>query len=276
MGLEDLISAFFTSLSRWDWRTPVMLLGSAGTPAALVSEEVLAGCPILVQLPIAGATLSATPEVSESTMRTTQQELLRAAKLAAAAKAGRGAWDEIYSEHRFFQRYQHYIQLDFLASSQELLQTWMAWGRHQMKDFVQIYDSTLGDQVSLRPWPEILEFKHASWPFARAIFVGLLLEPEDPATKQTGQRRTIDLREAMPKFIEKLVTWPEAHDNAKQFELIIRHVRSSMLRPWRENQQKGLLAQHPVSMAAEEAKQDSSALSPNPELQNESGCPNIA
>jgi len=226
-----------------------MLLTNGSTAQAPIAPEgeVLEGSPLLVQLPIRGATLSATPYVSESTVRTTVQELRRAAKLAASRRR-----DQICSEHQFFQRYQHYVQFDFLASSQELMQKWLAWGRLQMKEFVQIVDSTLSEQVSVRPWPELFDFKHETWPFACAIFIGLVVKPEDPAKPASGERRTIDLRDALPQFIEKVVALPEAQDHTKKLELIIRHVRPSMLQSWRERQQNGLVAQHPPSTAAEE------------------------
>merc|ERR1719264_1572238 len=94
----------------------------------------------------------------------------------------------------------------------------------------------MSTMVTLRPWPEWVDFQDAEWPHARAIFVGLHLG------RQQESRRAFDLREPIVKFLEAISTWPEAEKNCNKFELLIKHVRLSELEQWLENKRKGVPA----------------------------------
>jgi len=262
LELPQLATRFFRTLSRWDWRQPVAVL-PAGTnilslDAAQASPVAVSlfssdGTPtgagassgMIVQLP-AGAGINATPHVSETTAKIMQKELRRGYKMLQQVEHARAEWRDVYAAARFFQRYRHYLEFDFMASSEEVLAEWLVWAKRQMQNLAGLFDSMSSKIVTLRPWPEWLQFKDADWPCARALFVGLHLERSGETTLE-GSRRCFDLREPIVKFLELISAWPEAESHANQFDLLIRHVRLVELEQWLENRSAGVLAHDAMS-----------------------------
>ena len=68
---------------------------------------------------------------------------------------------------RFFKKHRHYLEFDFMASNEEIFAIWHVWAKKQIEGLVQLFENTSHDIVSLRPWPEFLEFKEP--PMGRAI-----------------------------------------------------------------------------------------------------------
>jgi len=252
LELSQLAARFFRTLSRWDWRQPVALLpiGAGGQPAPDHSTTGLvtgsfSTASMAVILPLEPP-LPATPHITETTARIVQKELRRGYKMVQQVELSRSHWADVYATARFFQRHRHYLEFDFVASSEAVLSAWLAWGKQQMQDLVHLFESMSSNIVTLRPWPEWIEFKDASWPYARAVFVGLHLERGDD-TQTEGVRRSFDLREPIVKFLEAISAWPDADRHTNQFELLIRHVRLAELEQCLENQGKGLVANRQLS-----------------------------
>lgn len=255
--LSQLVARFFRTLGRWDWRQPVSLLpaGAASPPAspAEASDEGSpssqeAGPAMQVLLPV-GSGVHATMHLSKTAMKIMQKELRRGHKMVQQVEMGRAHWSEVFAGSRFFQRHRHYLEFDFLASSDAILAPWLAWGRQQMQGLVSLFESMSSNKATLRPWPEWIEFKDAEWPHARAVFVGLHLE-RGGEDKTEGARRFFDLRDPIVKFLEAVSAWPEAKTHAKQFELLVRHVRHAELEQWLDNQHRGLLVTRGGAAAA--------------------------
>lgn len=242
--LPQLAARFFRTLSRWDWRQPLALDNSpAPGPTNIGSPQVpgvTGPCSMVVLLPV-GSGITATSQVSETTMKITQKEVRRGYKLVQQVELARALWVDVYKEARFFQRHRHYLEFDFMARTEAIQASWIQWGRLQIQDLVRLFESLSSNIVTVRPWPEWVEFKDADWPYARAIFVGLHLE-RDIEGQQEGQRRSFDLREPIVKFLEAISAWSEAEKHANHFELLIKHVRAADLDQWLENRQKGIVA----------------------------------
>jgi poly(A) polymerase Pap1 len=171
-------------------------------------------------------------------MKILQKELRRGFKTVKQVELARVHWSDVYNSARFFQRHRHYLEFSFLASSKEVFYDWMLWAKRQVQTIVRLFESTSKDIVSLRPWPEWLDFKDQTWSHASAIFLGLHLERgKDGQTE--GGRRSFDLREPIVKFLEATATWPETERYANQFELEIRHVKIDQLQQWMENRNTG-------------------------------------
>lgn len=213
--LLDLLQSFFTLLGHSDWSSPI----------ALDTGDRVAGPRVpgtLMQLPgnVYGPARAAHDEVSESVMRLVQRELRRAEQKRVP---------ELWAEHQFFSRHRHYIRFDFMASSDEILEKWWAWGQQQLPELLHIFESQLDSKVSLRPWPSSLLFKDESWSHAKAVFIGLHIQ-------RAEQKCTLDFREIMVKFLERISAWPEAEVHQKQFELMIRAVSSQEMQSWLRDQ----------------------------------------
>eukprot|EP00435_Cladocopium_sp_Y103_P056698 s504_g19.t1 len=210
--LHDLLQSFFALLGRSDWSSPIALDGDLRPPVPGT----------LVQLPGNGygPARAAHYELSESVMRVVQRELRRAEQKRVP---------ELWAEHQFFNRHRHYIRFDFMASSDEILEKWWAWGQQQLPELLHIFESQLDSKVSLRPWPSSLIFKDESWSHAKAVFIGLHIQ-------RAEQKCTLDLREIMVKFLEKISAWPEAETHQKQFELMIRALSSQEMQSWLRDQ----------------------------------------
>lgn len=215
--LHDLLQFFFALLGRSDWSSPIALdTGDSLAPTVPMVPGTL------MQLPgnVYGPARAAHYEVSESVMRVVQRELRRAEQKRVP---------ELWAEHQFFSRHRHYIRFDFMASSDEILEKWWAWGQQQLPELLHIFESQLDSKVSLRPWPSSLIFKDESWSHAKAVFIGLHIQ-------RAEQKCTLDLREIMVKFLERISAWPEAEAHQKQFELMIRAVSSQEMQSWLRDQ----------------------------------------
>jgi len=213
--------------------------GASGenVPATPASDASRSDASIVVLLP-AGNAVSATPHLTDTTTKISQRELQRGFRMTQQVELMRAQVEFVYSTARFFQRYRHYLEFDFMASNPAVFASWQAWGRQQMQNLVQLFESTSSKVVTLRPWPEWIDFMDAEWPHSRALFVGLHLERSGEGQNEGG-RKSIDLREPLVKFLEAVSSWPEAPKYENQFELLIRHVRLSELKQWMEHRNAG-------------------------------------
>lgn len=231
-----LTARFFQSMSRWDWKQPLSLQPT--TPGLAAAGGALSSV-MDVLLPV-GEDISASPNVCETTAKLLQKELRRGHKIAQQVELQRAQWCEVCAQPRFFQRHRHFLEFDFMAVSEPVMAKWLEWCSTVLRGLVPLFESMSGTIVTLRPWPEWLEFRDAQWPHARAIFFGLHLERSGDGHPQ-GARRSFDLREPIVKFLEDISLWPEAERYANQFELLIRHVHLDGLERWLEQRQEGLV-----------------------------------
>mmetsp|Transcript_5314 Transcript_5314/g.15039 ORF Transcript_5314/g.15039 Transcript_5314/m.15039 type:complete len:598 (-) Transcript_5314:78-1871(-) len=264
LEISQLAIRFFRTLASWDLKQPISLLasGSAGQSAATAVGPATDGAApkafgfelgqgsnsIVVLLPV-GVGIPATPHVSETTAKIIQKQARRSNKMAQQVVSGKAQWADIYSAARFFERYRHYLEFDFMASSPEVLSEWLVWGKQQLQELVHLFEATRKSMVTLRPWPEFIEFKDAEWPHSVAIFVGLQLERD-----HEGARNSFDFREPIVKFLEAISTWPEATKHLNKFELLIRHVRLAELQERLQNA--------PESVSCQDAIADMNASNP--------------
>jgi len=244
--LSQIAARFFRTLSRWDWRQPVALDSSPAptTPSAMGGSPDHPGttpCQMTVLIPV-GSGLSATSQVSDTTMKITMKELRRGYKMVQQVEICRAHWTDVYKEAKFFQRHRHYLEFDFMASSEAIFAAWSHWGRQKIQDVLRLFEQMSSNMVTLRPWPEWVAFKDSEWSHCSAVFVGLHLERGPSDASSEGPRRSFDLREPIVKFLEAISQWPEADKHANKFELLIKHVRLSELQTWLENKQRGLTA----------------------------------
>lgn len=301
--LSQLVMRFFNWLSHWDTRSPVSLAGSGAEqcskpfsrgrtsgigpsmtptatgvgddkPESVVSAEKPAAevePPLLVELPV-GEGLIATPNVSNSMARIIMKELRRGYRKLKQVELNAGHWSDVYQTFPFFQHFEHYLQFDFVASSEEVLADWLAWGMRHIGGLPHHFEATCEVPSSMRPWPEVWSFRDAEWSHARSVFVGLTLKstlsssktpsatagsktpgattvaPGATATADGGQppartkQNSYDLREPIVKLVDDINTWPEADKYADQFDLAIRHLRLADLEQWLDLCRKGLVA----------------------------------
>eukprot|EP00747_Dinoflagellata_sp_TGD_P170531 gnl/TRDRNA2_/TRDRNA2_202329_c0_seq1.p1 gnl/TRDRNA2_/TRDRNA2_202329_c0~~gnl/TRDRNA2_/TRDRNA2_202329_c0_seq1.p1 ORF type:complete len:553 (+),score=66.97 gnl/TRDRNA2_/TRDRNA2_202329_c0_seq1:84-1742(+) len=251
LELSQLASRFFRTLSRWDWQQPVTLLpsGPAGlhvepSDKRLASGDQSSGMSILLP---AGNGLSAAAYVSDTTAKIIQKEMRRGYKLVQQVELSRAHWADIYLSSRFFQRHRHYLEFDFMASSEDILIAWIAWGRARMAEFVHLFESVSSHVASLRPWPEWIDYKDPEWPHARAVFMGLHLERLGEGTPEGG-RRVFDLREPIVRFYENIAAWPYANMHANQFELTIRHVSLAQVETFLACKERGVPVREPEEL----------------------------
>lgn len=236
--LAQLVSRFFRVYSRWDWRQPVALDGAPSVPLvppAMAQEDELRKSSMSVLLPVA-VEINTTEQVSETTLKIMQKELRRGYKMVQQVELRKAQWPDVWKEAYFFQRHRHYLEFDFMASTEPIFHSWIAWAMEQIQTLVKFFEVMSSHIVTLRPWPEWVDFQDAEWPHARAIFMGLHLERQDDS------RRSFDLREPIVKFLEAISAWPDAERHANKFELLIKHVRLGELEQWLDNKRKGLPA----------------------------------
>ena len=65
-------------------------------------------------------------------LRIIERELQRALKKTAP---------ERWAEHAFFQRHRHFIQFDFMATSETLLAAWWAWCRQHLIELPGLFEA---------------------------------------------------------------------------------------------------------------------------------------
>jgi poly(A) polymerase Pap1 len=249
MDIAPLVMNFFRTLARWDWRQPLTLLDCAADSVAgsrqSGDEQLDGACGGMTILYPVGDELQSQAAVTDTTMKIMLKELRRGYKIMQQVEVCRAQWGDVYGPTRFFQRHRHYLELDFAASDEEIFHRWLAWADQKLVDFVPIFESTIKN-VTLRPWPEMISFRHDDWPYSQAFFVGLHLEHASAVDvrQEDGSppQRSFDLREPIFKFLEAVSAWPGAQNYRNQFELEIKHVRLAELEQWLENQKQGLPA----------------------------------
>jgi len=247
--LAQLTARFFRVLSRWNWQEPLGLLPGCGSgqhvPTVPVPGESGSDANISVLLPVDNP-VSATPNLTVTTTKISQRELQHGFLRTQQVELVRAQWEHVSSSPPFFQRYRHYLELNFMASSPAVFASWQSWGRQQTQNLVQLFENTCSKVVTLRPWPACVDFKDASWPYACALFIGLQIE-RNGNDQNEGGKRCIDLREPIVRLLEAVSSWPDAGKNANQFELLIRHIRLADLKQWMENRSKGIEARSNIS-----------------------------
>jgi hypothetical protein len=232
------VGQFFKIMTRWDWSTPLAAAADGVEQKPHNDPDV----PMPVVLP-AGCDLFATNTVTETTMKIMQKELRRGVKTAKSVELFRIHWSDVCNPARFFNRHRHYLEFDFMASNPEVFAAWLVWARQQVSGVVKLFETTSGDIVSLRPWPDFLEYKDDNWSHAAAFFCGLHLErggKEGDANKQ--RTSSFDLREPVVKFLEGAAAWPGLDKYHEKFELEVRHIKLDQMEQWLDNREKGLVA----------------------------------
>lgn len=242
--LSELVFLFFRTLSRWDWRTPLTVNMGENPHADCAPAPVPAYCdparkPIIdVLLPLFNR-LSAAPNVSETTSAILAKEFHRATKMSHHVHLGRTSWPAVVTKADFSNCHKYFLEFDFMAKDEEVLHKWLAWAMQCTNKLVRTFEATSKDSVTLRPWPELLDFQDAEWPFARALFVGLRIERSD---QSENVRSCLDLREPVVRFLEIVSVWPEGERYSDKFDLLIKQVRNNELQTWLDKREKGQIA----------------------------------
>lgn len=248
--VSRLALAFFRVMSSWDWRRPIGLQDeqelSDGAAASAVGQ--LAQVPqsrINIMLPV-GAGIPAVPHVPDTTAKILLKEFRRGYKLVRQVEASQAQWSDLFEPVPFFRRYQNYLQLNFFASSEEVLEHWCIWAEEQMTDLVQIFETMRSNSDTVRPWPFTIPFADGTWGHSRAMFVGLKLGYRSVLREQEGgsmvtlddgtERRCFDFRDIIARFLETMAKWPGADRYANMFDLLIKHVRQRELEQWLQTQ----------------------------------------
>lgn len=238
--ISELIATFFHSLHCYNWSTPLQLQPSQADPQPAYQ----AAGPmqtLTIVLPV-GMNLLASSQLTDTTKRITLKELRKGRKAVEEVEQSRADWSSVaLKEGWFFQRHKHYLELDFMATNAEVQAQWLNWGMDQIHGLILLFESMMGNKVTLRPWPDPMEFRDSEWPKAQAMFIGLHLEGRDRDAPDQESSRTFDLREIIVKFFETLTNWPKAQTYALQFELVIRHIRHADLERWFDEQRNGLV-----------------------------------
>lgn len=242
--LSELVFLFFRTLSRWDWRTPLTVNKGEnslpdGVPVPVLAYSDPAKKPIIdISLPLFNR-LSAAPHVSETTSAILAKEFQRATKMSHHVHVGRTSWPAVVTKADFSNCHKYFLEFDFVAKDEGVLQKWMAWAKQCTNKLVRTFEATSKGTVTLRPWPDFLDFRDAEWPFARALFVGLRIERGD----QPEQVRSfLDLREPVVRFLELVSTWPESERYVDRFDLLIKQVRNNDVQTWLDKRERGEVA----------------------------------
>lgn len=223
--LSSLAASFFLMMAEWDWKhTPLQLYpGNDGPENAwhiagdrLSDTRDLETAPFLmnVMIPVVSG-ISATPCVSSSTSRTMLSEFRRAEQLVHEED-----WSSLLSTFRFFQKYQHYLQLEVMGTSLSTLTPCMDLIAQQLPGFLASFDD-MADTILVRPWPSWVSVSDSHWPCTRSLFLGLHVLK--PAGAGSGARK-VDVRLAVVKLLNVITKWPQVSVCGNQFDLGIRHV----------------------------------------------------
>eukprot|EP00929_Paragymnodinium_shiwhaense_P033843 TRINITY_DN18512_c0_g1_i1.p1 TRINITY_DN18512_c0_g1~~TRINITY_DN18512_c0_g1_i1.p1 ORF type:complete len:586 (+),score=139.29 TRINITY_DN18512_c0_g1_i1:135-1892(+) len=280
-SISKLVFTFLRTLAKWDWQSTVISLEGpfpppqAGQAMASTSSsggggsehQSTPGPTHMTVLHPVGIDLSTTAHMTPTTVHIFVKELRRAHKLAQLVELHRGHWEDMYGRQNFFQRHRHYLEIDIFAANVTVLERWMSWIEDKLHDLIPTYDEHCKQVASLRPWPEILEFRDTDWPHARAMFFGLHLERQSGAQagaaataatvaaangqavnnqiapgapKPAVKQQSYDLRYPTFTMMERLSEWPEAMAYSKQFELVIRHVKNSDVMEFLEKRKAGV------------------------------------
>lgn len=239
--LAQAVSHFFKMLNKWDWRQPLALnMTKATTSKRIPVEQKSENQPLMnIVLPV-GTGVSATRGTTKTTMVILQKELRRGCKILHQMESMRSDWEDLLKTSNFFGRHRHYLAFEIMAYDESVFISWRQWCREKVHMVGELFEQICAKMITLRPWPEMIDFHHKDWPHATAIFFGMHLERSSGETQQSSHQRTFDLREPIVKLLEAMSAWPGAERNTYRFELLVKHVRLAELEVWmsdRENKQ---------------------------------------
>lgn len=259
--LAQLINAFFITYSRWDFTCPVELLQRDPSLPSTIPPRHEEGKTI-VKLPVGN--LNGTPNVTASSMRVIQKELRRAARISAKTLTSSASWTQLLSKASFFQSHRHYLELDFMGASKDVMVPWLAWGRQQLQGLCQLFDCITTCKLIAKPWPVWIPFKDSEWSHATAVFLALRVVDKPPKGEDGGgasQRVVIDLREVVVQILERMCNWSEGEQYEGMYDLYIRHARAEEVQQWIGNvQQAKVIKRESGHLSTVQAPGDSSSL----------------
>lgn len=229
--LAQLLDDFFTFYSSWDFASPVELLqGDPSQPSTIPPrhEEGKA----VVKMPVGN--LNATSNVTQNAMKVTTKELRRASRISSMILKSSASWAQLLSRASFFQSHRHYLELDFMCASKEVMGPWLAWSRQQLQGLTQLFDCITTCKLVPKPWPVWIPFKDSEWSHATAVFLALRVVGKPPKGEDAGAsgRVVIDLREVVVQILERMCNWPDGEQYEGQYDLYIRHARSEEVQQW--------------------------------------------
>jgi len=214
-----LVKRFFKVYDRWNWKNPVCLcpirdestepgLGFKVWNPKVYPQDKMHLMPIVTP---AFPSMNSTHNVSETTRRIILEEIARGVKTVEQVEQGRSKWAEVYNQLPFFTQYRHFICIEVLAKSKPTFTKWIGWIESQLRRLVKHLEGV--SSIKVRPWPDHLEFKDATWPHAKAVFMAL----------EIPKNRTVDLREPVTKFAEHINSWAERASNTDLCDMRVTH-----------------------------------------------------
>eukprot|EP00930_Biecheleria_cincta_P021363 TRINITY_DN15856_c0_g1_i3.p1 TRINITY_DN15856_c0_g1~~TRINITY_DN15856_c0_g1_i3.p1 ORF type:complete len:710 (-),score=113.64 TRINITY_DN15856_c0_g1_i3:70-2199(-) len=235
--LAQLLNSFFIMYSRWDFTCPVELLQADPSLPSTVPPRHEEG-KVIVRMPV--GSLNATPNVTSTSLKVIQKELRRAARISAKVLTSSASWTQLLSRASFFQSHRHYLELDFMGTSKDVMVPWLAWGRQQLQGLTQLFDCITTCKLVAKPWPVWIPFKDSEWCHATAVFLALRVVDKPPKGEDGGasQRVVIDLREVVVQILERMCNWPEGEQYEGMYDLYIRHARAEEVQQWIGNVQQ--------------------------------------
>ncbi|CAK0802942.1 unnamed protein product, partial [Prorocentrum cordatum] len=227
-----LARRFFRVYDRWDWKNPVALCPIREQPTVnglmqfkvwnpkLYPQDRMHLMPIVTP---AFPSMNSTYNVSESTKRTLLAEFDRAYKLMEQVEQGSCNFADVYKPLPFFSTYKVFLHIEILARSKPLFSKWRGWIESKLRHLVKHMENI--PSVSVRPWPNHVDFEDAEWPYATAVFMGMTVPKK-------GSHQTIDLRGPVTKFVEIIHSWQGHGEYAGQCDMNVRHVLRRDLPPY--------------------------------------------
>lgn len=223
----ELVVRFFKTYSSWNWGTAVALLPIDGCES--VQYDPVEEGKIAVMTP-GGSPINTASHVKTSALPILQQELLRAYKLCKRVAKGQACWSDVYASPSIAQKNKHYMRLEFVAQSKEVLDLLVEWAQVCLPTLLTKFETELKD-VQVRAWPQRIMIQHESYPFACSMFIGLRFTN----TKlEEGEQQKIDLRIPVVSFLDMLDRWPYKEYFAGQYDATLQHLRRHELQEWWE------------------------------------------
>eukprot|EP00930_Biecheleria_cincta_P046717 TRINITY_DN32254_c0_g1_i1.p1 TRINITY_DN32254_c0_g1~~TRINITY_DN32254_c0_g1_i1.p1 ORF type:complete len:536 (-),score=83.82 TRINITY_DN32254_c0_g1_i1:118-1725(-) len=242
--LSQLMNAFFSMYSNWDFTCPIQLFqGDPSLPTTIPARHEEGK--MIVRMPVGD--LNATPNVTPNCLKVIRKELRRAADISGMVLKGSESWTRLLSKASFFTSHRHYLELDFMGSSKEVMTPWLAWARQQLRGIAQLFDCLSACKLVAKPWPAWIPFKDSTWSHATAVFFALRVVEKPQDQSRTSGKVVIDLREVVVQILEKMCGWPDGPKFEGQYDLYVRHSTSEDVQQWIRDVEQARVIRRPVS-----------------------------
>lgn len=231
---SQLVNRFFRLYLQWNWTKAVMLCeimepredpGFAGLKVWNPKTNPADRQHVMPVITPAFPAMNSTYNVTETTKRIMLEEFKRGLEVMKLVEEKKATWSRVHESLPFFEQFEHFLWLEVLVRTDEVLQKFSGWVESKLRILVMQLEAVTGLLIRPNPLMYDLHGSDPDWPLGCGMFIALTFSREGGAYPGL----TVDLRGPITQFMEVISQWADKDLYAGQFRLRMKRIRRSEL-----------------------------------------------